>query len=434
MAAFFALLLGSATLLMGYFLYDFGKQNYIRETEAAIDNEISHLLLMKGDNGADYVEEYIRRKQTNQLAYLYLFIAADGTIVTGNIEEIPSDVKPIKEGIIGFEVSIDGEHKQLAAKIHSFADGSRLVVARDVQDIIDSYQTLKILSALIISFMLIVVSVSFFISLFVVSRINRIARTAQHIMDTGDLKERITIDSNWDDLSNLSMVLNRMFARIDELLEGVRDVSDSIAHDLRTPLTRLRQHLEDVSEDGADVSQKRALILEADTILGTFNSLLRISNIEKGKRHQAFTKVSLNEILADMIDFYEPIADEKHVTLKTNIDDVPVISGDRHLLCQMMANILDNALKFSPDNTQVDVGLASHKKTIILTIADQGVGVAEEERENIFGRFYRIEKSRSHAGNGLGLSLVKAIADMHKATIELGDNQPGFIIKIIFKI
>ncbi len=282
------------------------------------------------------------------------------------------------------------------------------------------------------SFMLFLVVVSFFISVFVVSRINLIAKTAQQIMHTGDLSKRISIEGNWDDLSNLAQILNAMFARIEMLMAGIRDVSDSIAHDLRTPLTRLRQHLESSAKKKPTQKEMERLIEEADALLETFNSLLRISNIEKGKRHQPFETVNLIAIMQDVAELYEPVSEEKNITLALKHCEQAQVQGDKHLLFQLFANLLDNAVKFSPKGTTVSLLVEQKNKRVVVSISDQGSGLSQQERDKVFQRFYRADKSRNTSGNGLGLSLVKAIAELHNADIQLEDNTPGLRVTISF--
>lgn len=430
MAAFFTLLLGLSALLLGYFLYDFGKQNFLRETEAAIDSEMAHVIsVVQGMSGTD-ITTYIDDKSYQQTLPIYLYLDADNQVLAGSLPSLPSDVERLKEGVIAFNAVLQGELVALAAKIHTFADGTRLLIARDSANTIESYEKLKWFSLFIMVFMLIVVLVSFFISVFVVQRINVIADTARHIMETGDLSRRILVDGNWDDLSHLSQTLNALLARVEALMEGIRDVSDSIAHDLRTPLTRLRTHIEEAKEGDASAVDMDRLLIETDQMLNTFNALLRISNIEKGKRHQSFARVDLQAILCDVIELYEPLADEKHIQFEQIIDKVPALSADRDLLFQLCANLLDNAVKFSPEKSTVSISLSKAGNYIRMVIADQGPGIAPDEYDKVFDRFYRADKSRHTSGNGLGLSLVKAIVEQHAGDITLSDNQPGLRIVI----
>lgn len=419
MAALFTVLLGASAILLGYFLYDFGQQNFIRETEAAIDNEIENILSTINEDIQVARISYINLRITRQDTAHYLYTDVNGNKLAGDIDTPPNNAKKITEGVISFKEGTIS----FAAKIHTFNDGSQLLVARDITAISKSHLRLKLFSGLIMFFMLMVILVSFFISNFVVSRINIIAGTANDIMETGDLSRRISIDTDWDDLSNLSQTLNQLLDKIEMLLNGIRDVSDNIAHDLRTPLTRLRNEL---SEPIDAVNQKK-MINEADHLLDTFNALLRISNIEKGKRHQPFAKLNIEDIIQDVIELYEPVAEDKDVQITKNLQKL-VIKGDKDLLFQVFSNILDNAIKFSPKHKSIDIQI----KNKTLTITDQGAGIPEDELGKVMGRFYRIDKSRNTPGTGLGLSLVKAITDLHKAKIKLTNANPGLSVSVTF--
>ena len=431
MALLFTALLGLCAIILGYLLYDFGRQNFVRETEAAIDMEIANILASAPYVNATAIANHIAKKVENASHPLYLYQSSNGTTLAGNMALMPSDVKLVTEGVIGFKHSIDGRQRQVAAKIHTFADGSRLLIARDIHTIIRNHERLKLYSVLIMSFMLVVVLVSFLISTFVVSRINIIANTAKQIMDTGDLSCRISIRSNWDDLSNLAQVLNELLARIEVLMQGIRDVSDNIAHDLRTPLTRLRNTLEHARKQRYGVVDFDALQAEADHLLATFNSLLRIANIEKGRRSQIFEPVNLELLLSDVVDLYDPLAEEKNIRIDADYASVSGFKGDKDLLFQLFANLLDNAIKFSPPDSAVAIHLVDDRNRSRITIADHGIGIADSDKGRVFDRFYRADSSRHVAGNGLGLSLAKAVVELHRGEIKLSDNGPGLRIDVL---
>lgn len=297
----------------------------------------------------------------------------------------------------------------------------------------EHYARFKTLSLLIMALMLIVVLVSFGISHFVVSRIRRIAQTARSIMETGDLSKRISIDSNWDDLSGLSQVLNQLLAQIESLMTSVREVSNNIAHDLRTPLTSLRHEIEALKHHPRSDHQVDALLAEADRILSIFHSLLRITNIEKGKRHHPLKAVDLHIILRDVTELYEPLAEEKSIAFVTSLKGKALIKGDQDLLFQLFANLLDNAIKFSPSGSRVNVSSEVSEEAIRVRVEDHGLGIPQAEYEHVFRHFYRSDQSRSTPGNGLGLSLVKAVIDQHRAHILLEDNQPGLRVTTVWQ-
>lgn len=289
--------------------------------------------------------------------------------------------------------------------------------------------TFEWLAGVSLAAMVMIVLISFYISFFVVSRVNRIAKTAWHIIDTGDLSGRINVQSRWDDLSNLARLLNHFLARVETSMQNVRHVSDNIAHDLRTPLSRLRHQLEQLRASPNEKMAEQALH-EADRILEIFNALLRIANIEKGKRHQAFRHFAMQDVLRDVVELYEPMFDEKQITLTHELASCQQL-GDKDLWFQVFANLLDNALKFTPAGGVVSVQLSTHDARNMVVIADSGCGIEASERDKVFQRFYRSEQSRSEPGHGLGLSFVQAAVELHNGTITLSDNAPGLRITIL---
>jgi signal transduction histidine kinase len=263
-----------------------------------------------------------------------------------------------------------------------------------------------------------------------VDRINQIGRTAQNIIETGDLSQRISLDSRWDDLSNLAFILNELLAQIEKLMLDVRQVSDNIAHDLRTPLARLRSNLEALEKsaeqrnDEDSLDQIEVLKGEADHLLATFNALLRIANIESGKRQMPRAAVDMQALIEDVEDLYRPLAEEKNILF--NVNAMPAVcDGDQNLIFQMVANLVDNAVKFTPENGTIDLVVKPDSGMVLISVCDSGPGIPEGDRGNVFTRFFRADQSRNTRGNGLGLSLVAAVVDRHMGTITLSDNDPG---------
>jgi signal transduction histidine kinase len=416
MAVLFTLLLGMSTAILSYIVYTVEQQGIVRETEVIIDHDIQTFLFLAEKTSLG-IAEIIEQKIDQSNERYYLLLDKDDQKLAGNLQSYPNDAKSLVEGVIVFGVL----GRDIAAKVHTLPDGKKLLVGYDAKLFGDNDINFQMRTGVVVLFMFIVIFVSFAISGFVVSRINRIAQTAQSIIDTGDLSKRISVDSSWDDLSSLANVLNVFLERIEQLMHGVRTVSDNIAHDLRTPLTRLKNKI-----DSLDHPNRDDLADEANQLLGTFNALLRISNIETGKRHSAFSSLDLGLVLNDVIELYEPLAEEKKIEIKTNIERYNLM-GDRDLLFQAFANILDNAVKFTPQKGCINLNLTSSG---CVEITDTGPGVPNEDKEKIFQRFYRGEASRTTSGFGLGLSLVAAVIDLHGGEISLENVNPGLKMRI----
>lgn len=248
---------------------------------------------------------------------------------------------------------------------------------------------------------------------------------------SGDLKQRIEVTGRDDDLDHIAAVINHMLNQIEQLMEGVREVSDAIAHDLKTPLARLRGQLElllsipERSDDAID-----AVIAEADQVLAAFNALLRIAQLEQGTRRQAFIHFDFNSVLEQMREIYDVVFADKNIEfeIKAAEHGAPAY-GDRDLWLQTVSNLLDNAYKYTPAGGRVAIALTVEGTALHLQISDSGPGIPAGEHKNVFKRFYRLDKHRSQKGTGLGLSLVAAVCKVHRATIELS-NASGLLIDI----
>jgi signal transduction histidine kinase len=268
-----------------------------------------------------------------------------------------------------------------------------------------------------------------------VARIEAINATSREIMRSG-LGERIPLRGTGDEWDGLAENLNSMLDRIEELVETNRQVSDNVAHDLRTPLTRMRGRLERACHQQLDLSHYQSLvndtISDLDEILTTFSSLLRISQIEARDRTAAFRNIDLSEIVREVVELFEPTAEERAVRLQVFAGETVSVVGDRDLLFDAISNLVDNAVKHGGDRGEISVAVARCAGGPILSIGDRGPGIPIEERNHVLRRFYRLERSRNRPGNGLGLSLVAAVASLHGAHIIMADNSPGLRIEVHF--
>ncbi|APD50948.1 two-component sensor histidine kinase [Francisella hispaniensis FSC454] len=274
-----------------------------------------------------------------------------------------------------------------------------------------------------------VVIISYLISVFVVRKINHIASSAASIVNTRDFSQRIKSNTNWDDLSNLANILNILLANIEELLVDIKSVSNNIAHDLKTPLTRLKNKLENLKQTNPNKDSSDALA-ECNQLLDIFNSLLRLNRLEHGRENLIKKRLDIKNIIDDAIELYEPIFEQKNIRLKINI--LPRnLNIDKNLIFQSIINILDNCYKYSKDNTEISINTKIQNSKYIIEIADQGIGINNENTNKIFERFFREEKSRSQTGNGLGLSLVKKIIQLHDGDVIAQNNKPQGLKMII---
>ncbi|MFK8068437.1 MAG: sensor histidine kinase [Gammaproteobacteria bacterium] len=411
MALLFTLLCGGAVLVLAYFGYYFSRGHIIHGAEAVIDAEIKYITSLDNPQSVKSSDDRVYESFTG--------IDLPPAIISESISSL-------SEGMIVFDNA--SNHKKYAAKIHTFNDGKKVLVGVDITQVEKDLSYLRWLSFICIGLMGIVILISYAISFFVVGGTNQIANTAQDIINTGDLTRRIEVNSSWDDLSKMTVVLNTLLERIEQLMLETRRVSDNIAHDLRTPLTRMKNQIEDLQKE-ADNPIYDQLTQEADQLISTFNALLKISRIESEQQRSQFTKVELDKILNDVITFYEPLAEEKNINLSAEFIEVK-LNGDRRLLFQAFANLLDNAIKFTPPGGCIKLGLQQTDNQVSFWISDNGPGIPAYEKEKVFHRFYRSESSRSSSGTGLGLSLVLTVVNLHEGNIRLSDSKTGLKVTI----
>jgi signal transduction histidine kinase len=244
----------------------------------------------------------------------------------------------------------------------------------------------------------------------------------------GDFVQRVRLTGRGDEFDQIADLINDMLDRIGRLMDGVRQVSNAIAHDLRTPITRARTRLEDAALHAATPYDLRAAIeratLDLDGIVGIFQALLRIAEIEAGSRRSSFARLDLASMLAEVADLYGAVAEERGIVLKLETPPHVPAYGDKAMIQQAVANLMDNAVKFSPEGGMVKLAVSVSEKVMVV-VSDQGEGISPPEREKATGRFYRGESARSTPGSGLGLSLVLAVAQLHGGEFRLEDNRPG---------
>jgi len=372
-------------------------------------------------------------------AGVYLLASDDLTPVVGNLDRWP-DVVPDAEGWVRFDLRGRGaqasETHAARAKTFLLRGGLHLLVGRDVRDLEATLGLIRSALAwgLALAGALAVIG-GWLMSAGVVRRIDAITRASRDIMD-GDLSRRVPTDGSGDDFDRLAGALNAMLDRIVELMDRVRQVSDGIAHDLRTPLTRLRNRLEALQE-GNDPQARAALeaaVTDADELLATFNALLRISRIEASRRKADLAAVDLARLVQDIAELYEPLAADRGQSLTVSAAAPLWVQGDRDLLFQAVANLVDNAVKYTPPGGRIELSAAGDGQAARVSVSDTGPGIPAQLRERVFERFFRGDASRSTPGSGLGLSLVQAVAQLHGAQLALSDNGPGLRIALCIPV
>jgi signal transduction histidine kinase len=368
---------------------------------------------------------------------VYLLVDASLVPVGGNLTAWP----PGLEGVQGWATVVQkrtpGARSVLRAAFATLADGSHLLVGRNVDDLETFERAIRAALAGTIGLLIVVAAVAAFsVTRRTVGRIEAINTTSRAIMQSG-LGQRIPLRGTRDEWDRLAQNLNLMLERIEELMAEVKQVSDNVAHDLRTPLTRMHVRLEKARDQLREGARDQALIndtiADLDTVLGMFSSLLRISQIEGNNRSLAFRTVNLAEIADDVVDLFDAAAEERGCRIKMSRQERVFVTGDRDLLFDAIANVVDNAIKFGGEATQVTVEVAERDGIPVVSVADRGPGIPAAERKLVLKRFYRLERSRHTLGNGLGLSLVAAVAKLHDAQIEMLDNAPGLVFQLWFR-
>jgi signal transduction histidine kinase len=329
-----------------------------------------------------------------------------------------------------------GESEHVRVLVKQLDGGYRLGIGEDLEQVGELEDTfLGILASALGIVLVLGIGGGLLLSAAFLRRVDMITRTADAIIG-GDLSRRIERNGSGDDFDHLSATLNAMLDRITGLMENLRQVSNDIAHDLRTPLTRLRQDLEEAQKrDLTATDLKRVIesaVGEADVLLETFSALLRIAQIEAGTRRSAFRPVDLSDVARTVADAYAPAVEESGRALISEIADAVRVNGDRGLLSQLFVNLVENALHHTPPGTAITLRLAREPAGVVAEVADNGPGIPPDERAKVFRRFYRLERSRTTPGSGLGLSTVAAIVELHHAAIELADNAPGLRVVIRF--
>ena len=427
LALVFLALFGSASTILFGFLYVHTQHFLIARVDDWLRRESPGVFQVPPAQLAERIAERAARNSTT--GNVFLLLNADGTRLTGSSlaeqVEISSFDKPLDLRLgTGAEAGVRGI-------AHRLTDGRIVVVGQGLHELSEFNEDFvnMALSGAALTTALGLLG-ALLVGISTTRRFDALTTAIERIV-SGDLTSRLPAGGSSGDLDRLTRVVNAMLDDLERLMHEVKGVCDGIAHDLRTPLTRLLAGLERARRrPGQAVEQERALdeaIAQVGAILQTFTSLLRIAEVEDGARRTGFVPVSLPEVAADVVDFYDPLADAKNISLTLSCPDtrLQLLDGDPSLLFEALANLVDNGIKFAPPGGTVTLEVRHQGGRPVLSVLDNGPGIAAAERDAVLRRFYRGADGRSTEGNGLGLSLVAAVARLHRLTLEIGDAQPG---------
>ncbi len=442
LALLYALLFGASVLVLLGIVYWSADRALERQTSQAIEAEIQALQERYRAAGlGGLTQAIVERAERPRLGdMLYLLATPDGGALAGNMTGWPEQVRREKEWLL---FSIErrwqtGESERSQARARSFRlpQGLLLLVGRDNRE----RQSLRrlMIEALAWSVAAIValgIGGGLLLSRKMLSRIDALARVAEEIR-SGAVSSRVTLTGTGDEFDRLAETLNRMLDEIERLVASIRGVTVNIAHDLRSPLTRLRGRLEIALRADAPPQDRgtaiEQAIEEADKLIATFNALLSIAEVQSGRSAAELTELDLAALVEDASDLYEPLAEERAIALEAVAEPGTKVPGNRQLLFQAFANLIDNAMKYAPTGGTVHIWTRRGSEGSEIGVADQGPGIPQAERARAIEPFVRLDQSRGTPGSGLGLSLVAAVARLHGAELRLEDNQPGLRARLIF--
>jgi len=432
----------------GFFTYD-----YFNSVNNSLESELDILQEEYDTSGLVGLDRFAiaRKEQSHFSRFAYILVDDTHQKLAGDLPYWPK-YKTWSDGWLSFEMNFIGpfekpERFNFLARSREIGDNRVLLVARASEDV---RQSIELVGGTLFWGMIIMILLGLIgglvTSLMTIHRIEVINDSIKNIMG-GDLSKRIPVSEPLDDFQQLSMSMNDMLDRIERAMNDVREVSNNIAHDLRTPLTRLRNNLSLLEKRSApqNTQMVRDMLAEADNLLSTFSALLRIAQVESGTKRENFARVNLSQITNDVIELYEPLAFDKQQKFNFEVHPDCFCVGDKDLLFQMLANLMDNAIKYTPETGAIKVTLSVFEsnggRTAEIEFIDSGPGIAKEKHKKVFQRFYRVDESRGVSpGNGLGLSLVKAVADLHDGEIFLSNvsffkNQnKGLRVTVKFKL
>jgi signal transduction histidine kinase len=388
--------------------------------------------------GATGVADTIGRRSQNYEPGFYLLIDRDGKKVAGNIASWPQEATR-DDGWIDFRVTLMEEGKPISHAsrgYHAFLpSGYRILVGREIDELNDFEQLIRRTLGFAVPIALALgLGGGLATSRNFLRRVDAITNASQDIMK-GDLASRMPVAGTNDELDRLSHSLNQMLDQIERLMTGMKEVTSNVAHDLKTPLTRLRARVEAALRSRDPVQYQAALMQsleESENLLQTFNSLMSIARAEAGNVRDGFEALNLSETLRDVTELYEPIVEDAGGTIQVDISEHLPVKADRQLMSQAVSNLIDNAIKYGEHKgLAVAISARPNGSTVEVIVSDRGSGIPESQRERVKERFIRLDNSRSKPGNGLGLPLVASIMKLHGGDLKFEDNHPGLKARLI---
>lgn len=413
-----------------------------RQTDETITAEVQALADQYRIRGVDGLLDTIYRRSRDDAGSIYLLTTPEGVRAAGNLVSVPDEVAMEDAGWTEFpfnvKTSTGMEPHRARAYYTALPGGNILVVGRDIETM---RQFATIIRNTLITSVLIALALGIGGGLLTsrnfLRRVDAITGASRSIMQ-GDLSGRMPVKGTGDELDRLALSLNQMLDQIERLMRGMQEVSSNVAHDLRTPLTRIKARAESALRSGAEGDFRAALektIDESDRLLHTFNALLSIAKAESGQPREGLQPIDAAIILNEVAELYAPFAEDQGGGLTSDIKGALDVRANRQLLAQAISNLVDNALKYgeSPASGAPDILLTgdSEGDTIVITVSDRGRGIEEKDREHVLERFVRLDESRSKPGNGLGLSLVAGVMKLHGGRVLLEDNAPGLRVRLI---
>ncbi|RCS23271.1 sensor histidine kinase [Phyllobacterium salinisoli] len=447
LSALYLLLFMLGAVAIVFYMTNLSVSLLTSQTQQSLNEEVASIGASYSRGGIPLLVRTIDRRSRQPGAYLYLVSDPVGRILAGNVESLQPGVLDT-DGMVerAFTYQRYGDHNpndvhKAIAVVIALPNGMRVLVGRDLgeperlRDIVRRALVLALGIMGVGAFL-----IWFFVGRRALVRIDQLSSASHRIME-GDLAGRLPISGSGDEFDRLSGSLNAMLGRIQELNEGLRQVSDNIAHDLKTPLTRLRNRAEAALTGGRLTKDYRNaledIIAESDQLIRTFNAILMISRLEAGYSSESMQIMSAAPILHDVADLYEPVAEDAGVSLSLgDLDETP-LRINRELVGQTVSNLVDNAIKYAGGeggNAAVTLSMERQDKSLMIVVADNGPGIPEEQHDRVTERFVRLEESRTQPGLGLGLSLAKAVMKLHGGSLRLEDNKPGLRAVLAFPV